>query len=241
MTNETLINETRNPIFADLKIAIGDSWQPKLLPYFGIALMALIMMTNVLNLKFINVAGLSIIASQLTHVLSLVLADVMAEVYGYRRVRRLLYFSLGFLILYGIILQVVVLLPPAPDYPNDEAFRAIFSQAPRIVTASIAAFIVTELTTSFIMSRLKIRFRAQYFYGRAVASVGVAQVLNGVTFFAVAFAGIMPIRLIVSAAAFSWTMVMICELFVLPFTKKLAQKVKAYEGVEHYDQQPAPA
>jgi uncharacterized integral membrane protein (TIGR00697 family) len=222
-----------------LTIAIGDTWQPKLLVYFGMALMALMMITNVLNLKFINIAGLSIIASQLTHVLSLVLADVMAEVYGYRRVRKLLYCGLCFLVLYALLLQLTVILPPAHDYPNDAAFSTIFSQAPRIVAASIAAFIVTELVNSFIMSHLKIRFHAQFFYGRAIAAVGTAQVLNGVTFFAIAFGGIMPIGLIVSAASFSWLMVMITEIVILPFTKQIAQAVKEYEGVEHFDAKPA--
>lgn len=223
---------------AGLTVKIGDTWQPKLLTYFGMALMALILMTNVLNLKFINIAGLSIIASQLTHVLSLVLADVMAEVYGYRRVRRLLYFGLAFLILYACFVQLAVILPPAVDYPNDEAFRAIFSQTPRIALASLVAFIVTELTNSFIMSHLKVRFHARYFYGRAVVSVGTAQVINGVTFFAIAFAGSMPLSLIVSAASFSWLIVMFCELVVLPATKKIADRVKMYEGIEHYDRSP---
>jgi hypothetical protein len=100
---------------------------------------------------------------------------------------------------------------------------------------------VTELVNSYIMSRLKIEFRARYFYGRAIAAVGTAQLVNGVTFFGIAFAGVMPLSLIVSASAFSWVLVMITELLVLPFTKQLAQAAKVYEGIEHYDSQPAEA
>ncbi len=136
----------------NLTVAIGDTWQPKLLAYFSMAMMALMLTTNVLNLKFVNFAGISVISSQITYVLSLVLADVMAEVYGYRRVRRLLYLGLACLVFYAICLQIAVVLPPAPDFPNDAAFRTIFSQTPRIVGASIAAYFVTELSNSFIMS-----------------------------------------------------------------------------------------
>jgi uncharacterized PurR-regulated membrane protein YhhQ (DUF165 family) len=89
------------------------------------------------------------------------------------------------------------------------------------------------------MSNLKIRFRANYFYGRAITSVGVAQLVNGITFFAIAFAGVMPLSLIVSAAAFSWVITMVTEIVVLPVTKQLAQAVKRHEGVEHFDRPPA--
>jgi queuosine precursor transporter len=223
----------------DLMTAVGDTWHPKLLPYFALSMMALMLITNILNLKFINVAGFSIIASQIPYVLSLVLADVMAEVYGYRRVRRLLYLGLGALVFFAVCLQLAVIAPPAMDYPNNDAFRTIFAQTPRIVAASIVAYFVTELTNSYVMSNLKIRFRANYFYGRAIASVGVAQLVNGITFFAIAFAGIMPITLIASAAAFSWIITMITEVVVLPLTKQLAQAVKRHEGVEHFDRPPA--
>ncbi len=221
-----------------LTVAIGDSWQPKLIAYFGIAMVALMLITNILNLKFVDVGGVSVIGSQITYVLSLVLADIMAEVYGYRRVRRLLYMALACLILYGVSLQIAVILPPAHDYPNNDAFKAIFAQTPRIVAASIAAYFVTELTNSFVMSRLKVRFVARYFYGRATVSVGLAQIINAITFFGIAFGGVMPLALIVSAGAVSWVIVMVCELLVLPITKQIANVVKRYEGIEHFDRQP---
>jgi queuosine precursor transporter len=221
-----------------LTVAIGDTWQPKLMVYFGMAMMALMLITNVLNLKFVDVHGITVIASQITYVLSLVLADVMAEVYGYRRVRRLLYVGLGCLTLYAVCLQIAVALPPAQDYTGDAAFKAVFAQTPRIVTASLAAYFVTELTNSFIMSRLKVRFVARHFYGRAVTSVGLAQIVNGVTFYGIAFAGTMSTALILSAGAVSWAIVMLCEVLVLPLTRQLAVVVKQHEGIEHFDLPP---
>jgi uncharacterized integral membrane protein (TIGR00697 family) len=202
--------------------------------------MALMLITNILNLKFINVVGISVIASQITYVLSLILADIMAEVYGYRRVRRLLYVGLGFLILYAVCLQIAVWMPPAKDYRSDEAFRAIFSQTPRIALASIVAYFVTELVNSYIMSRLKVGLQAKYFYGRAVISVAIAQIVNVIAFFGIAFAGVMTFRLIVQAGSTAWIIVMLCELFVLPVTKKFAFFIKHLEGVEHFDSDPGP-
>lgn len=224
----------------DLEIAIGDSWRPKYLAYGAMSVMGFMLITNVLNLKFINFFGLPVIASELTYVISLIMTDVMAEVYGYVRVRRLLYVGLGFLVIYAVFVQLAVYLPPASGYDGNEAFRAVFSAAPRIVLASIAAYFVTELTASFVMSRLKIFFRVKYFYGRALASVGMAQVINGVTFFTIAYAGQMSFGTIAKACAVSWVIVMTCEAVILPLTKKIAWTVKTFEGVEHFDYAPKP-
>ncbi len=225
----------------ELTVRVGDTWQPKGLIYFAMVMMALMLITNVLNLKFINIYGMSVIASQLSYVFSLIIADIMAEVYGYRRVRRLLYVGLGCLVLYALFLQAAVLLQPANGYTNDPAFKALFSQTPRIVTASIVAYFVTELMNSFVMSRLKVRTRARFFYGRALTAVGIAQIVNGITFYGIAFGGVLAISTIASAATFSWFAVMVCEFLVLPITKQLALAVKRYEGIEHYDSQPQPA
>ena len=224
----------------NIRVEIGDTWHPRALPYFAMLMMALMLITNILNLKFIDFFGWSIIASQLSYVLSLILADILAEVYGYRRVRKLLYVALACLVIYAGFLQLAVVLPPAADYPNDQAFRQIFVQAPRVVAASIAAYFVTELVNSFIMSHLKVRFRARFFYVRAIAAVGVAQIVNGAVFWSIAFGGVLSAQLIFSAAAFSWVVVMICEAVVLPLTKQLAVALKRYEGVEHFDSQPPP-
>jgi uncharacterized integral membrane protein (TIGR00697 family) len=170
--------------------------------------------------------------------MSAILADIMSEVYGYRRVKRLLYMSLACIILYAISVNIVVYLPPAHDYSNNDHFRAIFAQTPRIAFASIAAYFVTELVNSFVMSRLKVRLSAKYFYGRATVSVGLAQIVNAVSFFGIAFIGIMPVHVIASAGGISWLTVMLCELIVLPVTKQIAFVVKQYEGVEHYDAPP---
>ncbi|MDB5245119.1 MAG: hypothetical protein JWN90_224 [Parcubacteria group bacterium] len=222
----------------ELEIVIGDSWHPRALPYFAMLLMALMLITNVLNLKFINFFGLSIIGSQISFALSLILADIMTEVYGYRRVRRLLWAGISCLVLYAIFVQVVVLLPPAASFAGNAAFVKVFANAPRIVVASIASYFLTELTNSSIMSSLKVRFHSKYFYGRALGSTAVAQAVDVVVFYTIAFAGVLPLSLILSAGTFSWVAVIVCEILVLPLTKKLSHVLKHYEGVEHYDQAP---
>lgn len=222
----------------ELKIVIGDSWYPRALPYLGMLLMALMLITNILNLKFIDFFGISIIGSQLSFAFSLILADILTEVYGYRRVRRLLWAGLACLVLYALFVQIVVVLPPALNYTGNEAFVSVFAQAPRIVVASILAYFVTELTNSFIMSRLKVRLQGKHFYGRALFSTVGAQGIDVVVFYSVAFAGVLPLSLLVSAALFSWVAVVVCEILILPLTKEFALRLKQYEGVEHFDSAP---
>lgn len=221
-----------------LQIQIGDNWQPKNLGFFGMALVSLMLTTSVLNLKFVNLFGMTVIGSELTHIFSLILADVMAEVYGYRRVRRILYASIAILTLYAVAVQIMVALPPAANYTNNAAYVTVLGATPRIVIASISSYLVAELINSFIMSKLKIKYTARFFYGRAVLSVGTAQAINGAMFFGIAFLGTMPIPAITSAAWFSWLMVMCTEIIILPITKRFADYFKSLEGVEHYDEPP---
>ncbi|MEJ0053749.1 MAG: queuosine precursor transporter [bacterium] len=222
----------------ELKVAVGDTWQPKALVYLAMPMMALMLVTEVLNLKFVNFFGISIVGSQISYVLSLIVADILAEVYGYRRVRRLLWVGLGGLIVYTIFIELAVFLPPAAGYANNSAFVTLFSQVPRITTAGIIAYFVTELTNSYVMSRLKVHFTARYFYGRALTSVAVAQIVNVLFFYGIAFAGILPLALMASAATVSWMAVILCEMVVLPLTKRLARYIKEYEGIEHFDAVP---
>jgi uncharacterized PurR-regulated membrane protein YhhQ (DUF165 family) len=88
------------------------------------------------------------------------------------------------------------------------------------------------------MSGLKVRYAARFFYGRATVSVGIAQLVNGAMFFGIAYLGDMPFDSIISAASFSWFMVMGTEILILPLTKLLADRFKRLEGYEHYDTQP---
>jgi uncharacterized integral membrane protein (TIGR00697 family) len=222
----------------ELTVAIGDTWQPKALAYFAMPMMALMLITEVLNLKFIDFFGISIIGSQISYVLSLITADILAEVYGYRRVRRLLWVGLAGLVAYALFVELAVVLPPAAGYANNPSFVALFSQVPRITSAGIIAYFVTELTNSYVMSRLKVYFTARYFYGRALTSVAIAQVVNVCAFYGIAFIGVLPLGVMLSAGAVSWVAVMLCETVVLPLTKRLARFVKEYEGVEHYDAAP---
>ena len=222
----------------ELRVAIGDTWQPKALPYFAMIMMGLMLITDVLNLKFINVHGFSVISSLLSYCFALIIGDILAEVYGYRRVRRLLWTGLSMLVVYAVFVQIAVLWQPATDFTNNAAFVAIFSQTPRIAFASILAFFTGELTNSYIMSRLKVRLTARYFYERALTSVGVAQIVNGATFWLVAFGGVLSLHFILSAATFSWVTVMLTEIIILPLTKKLARFVKEHEGIEHFDARP---
>jgi uncharacterized integral membrane protein (TIGR00697 family) len=221
-----------------LRIIIGEDWQPRLLPYFAMALMGMMLITNVLNLKFIDIAGFSLLASYPTYIFTLILTDIMAEVYGYRRIKRLLYVGLGMLVFYGVVIHVIALWPPAEGYPNNQAFVTLFAAAPRLVLASVTAFFVVEVTNSFVMSRLKVRYRARYFYGRALASVALAQAIDCVTFFGIAYAGTMPASLLVRTMAAGWPLVVACEVVVLPLTRKLAVAVRDYEGVQYYDKAP---
>lgn len=224
---------------SSLPVAIGETWQPKLLPYLAVIVTGLIFITNILNLKFIDVFGYSVIAASALYTLSLIVGDIMTEVYGYRRTRKVLYAAFAMLGLYAVAIQLAVIAPPAASYANNAAFTAVFGSAPKLVALSLAAYLASELINSFIMSRLKIKFRARYFHARAVCSTVLANIVANIIFFGLGFIGVMPLSAMISASIASLAMTFVGEVIVVFFTGKIVKRIKAYEGVEHFDAQPA--
>ena len=85
---------------------------------------------------------------------SYVIGDVLTEVYGYARARRVIWAGFAATVFMAVMAWVVVALPPAPDWTNQEAYEAVFGQVPRIVFASMCAFWAGEFVNSYVLARL---------------------------------------------------------------------------------------
>ena len=85
---------------------------------------------------------------------SYVIGDVLTEVYGYARARRVIWAGFAATVFMAFMAWVVVALPPAPDWTNQAAYDAVFGQVPRIVFASLCAFWVGEFVNSYVLARM---------------------------------------------------------------------------------------
>lgn len=210
-------------------------WHPKYIDIVACLYIAMLFLTWITAGKLFALGGLIFSASLLIYPLNAVFGDILTEVYGFNRTRRLIWMGFVCGIIFIAFTQIAILLPPAANYEMQEAFAAVNGVIPRIVIGSYLAYLFCEFTNSFIMSKMKIWQDADNFPLRAFASTFAAQFVDSLVFFVVAFAGILPNKDLMIAIIGSWLLKTAYETFLLPVTTAAVKKLKKLEGVEQFD------
>lgn len=213
----------------------GQNWHPKYL-HFAACVLGMVMLINQsLALKVVDFWGFSAVASTVTYPISLIVCDILTEVYGFRRTRQLIYTCLVMYVVCMLLTQLVVVLPPAPGYKLNPAYVSLFGQLPQIAVAGVLGYLSGELINSWIMARLKRRTDGQMFFYRALMSTLVSQIVNCFIFFGVGFWGTMGWETVVSSSFISVGIILVYEIFCLPVTHRLSLFLKRCEGVDYFD------
>lgn len=210
-------------------------WHPKHIDIIACLYISALILTWVIAPKMFIVGSLIFNASLFIYPLNHIFGDVLTEIYGFNRTRRLIW--MGFIcgLLFLFFTQLAIALPPPPSYKIQDAFATINDALPRIVFASYLAYLCCEFTNSFIVSKMKILQSAKNFPLRAVASTAGAQFVDSAIFFGVAFAGTMPTHDLLLVMFDGWMAKVLYEVIALPLTTIAVRKLKSLEGIEHFD------
>jgi len=167
--------------------------------------------------------------------ISYILNDCIAEVWGFRKARLIIW--MGFLMNFFVVTMggIAVALPAAPFWEGDEAFRFVFGLAPRIAVASLTAFLIGSFLNAWVMSRLKLRDKERRFAWRAILSTLVGEGADSLIFFPMAFGGLMPIHELGKLMLLQVTAKTLYEVIALPLTTRVVRYMKRREGVDAYD------
>jgi uncharacterized integral membrane protein (TIGR00697 family) len=117
---------------------------------------------------------------------SYIIGDVLTEVYGYAHARRVIWTGFGALIFMAFMAAVVVALPPAKDWPGQEAYEFVFGNSWRIVAASMTAFWAGEFANSFVLAKMKLMTGGRFLWMRTIGSTVVGQGLDSLIFYPLA-------------------------------------------------------
>ncbi|MBI1273521.1 MAG: queuosine precursor transporter [Alphaproteobacteria bacterium] len=215
-------------------------WQPRYIEIVGSLYICALLITWVTAGKLFQAGPFVLSASILIYPLSCVFGDILTEVYGFNRTRRLIWMGFVSCLMLLAFTQISIFLPPAADYTQQEAFAEIHGALPRVALASYVAYLLCEFTNSWVMSRMKIRSAARNFPVRAVVSTVAAQFVDSIAFYGIAFLGVVPTEVVVSMIITAWLIKIAYETLVVPFTTLFVVKLKKLEGVEHFDRQPTP-
>lgn len=170
--------------------------------------------------------------------LSYIIGDVLTEVYGYARARRVIWAGFAALIFMAFMSFVVVSLPPAQGWNDQSAYEAVFGNSWRIVIASIAAFWAGEFANSVVMAKMKLLTEGRFLWMRTIGSTIVGQGLDSLIFYPLAFYGLAgwPLDQLVQVVVSQFILKTCWEALLTPVTYLVVGTLKQREGLDIYDE-----
>jgi uncharacterized integral membrane protein (TIGR00697 family) len=201
----------------------------------GILFTTCLLLANILAVKIIQIGPWAAPAGVLIFPIAYILNDVIAEVWGYRKARLIIWSGFAMNILMVLFFSLAIALPFAPFWTDQQSFAKIIGSTPRIVFASIMAYLVGSFLNAYIMSRMKIRSQGKNFGLRAIVSTLAGESADSFIFILVAFAGIFQINALIIMIATQALLKTIYEIIVLPLTTIVVNWIKKVENQNVFD------
>src|SRR5437763_11798939 len=139
--------------------------------------------------KVCTVCGFTFGAGVLFFPISYVFGDILTDVYGYARARKVVWAGFGAIIFASFMSWVVVTLPPAVGWNDQRAYETVFGQTPRIVFASLSAFFVGEFANSYVLAKMKVKTSGRHLWARTIGSTIIGEGVDSLVFYPMAFLG----------------------------------------------------
>ena len=192
---------------------------------------------NLLETKVIQLFGpFSATAGLLVFPISYILNDCIAEVWGFRKARLIIWLGFGMNFMVVLLSQLAVALPAAPFWEGEESFNFVFGLAPRIAAASLTAFLAGSFVNAYIMSRMKVASRGRHFSLRAILSTVAGEGADSLIFFPLAFGGLISPAELLKLIGVQVVLKTLYEVVALPLTVRLVRYIKKKEGSDVYDE-----
>jgi hypothetical protein len=191
--------------------------------------------------------------------ISYIFGDILTEVYGYARTRKVIWAGFGAMLFYVLMSQVVIRLPANPDEPYNEliqpALETCFGASWRIVSMSILAFWLGDFVNSYVMAKMKIWTNGRLLWTRTIGSTMVGQAVDSLVFYPLALANLAPLfqslgvsdpdflrqmggwsfPTTLQTIAFNWGFKVSVEIFMTPVTYAVCGFLKRAENEDYYD------
>jgi len=169
--------------------------------------------------------------------ISYVFGDVLTEVYGYARARRVIWAGFAGLAFAALMAAVVVALPPAPFWNNQPAYEIAFGTTWRIAAASMLAYFCGEFANSFVLAKMKILTAGRWLWTRTIGSTIVGEAVDSTLFYPLAFygTGIIPNDKLPQVMLVQFLVKVGVEVVFTPVTYKIVGFLKRAEHEDHYD------
>ena len=194
-----------------------------------------ILAANILIVKQISLAGITLPAAIVIFPLSYIFGDILTEVYGYSQARRVIWLGFFCNLMLVIAIWVVGILPPASIFEAQAAYDRILGNTPRFLVASFMAYLAGEFVNSYIMAKMKLLTRGRWLWMRTIGSTLAGEGIDTAIVLSVSFAGVLSPEVIIRMIFWHWVLKTAYETMATPFTYLIVGYLKKAEKLDTYD------
>jgi hypothetical protein len=169
--------------------------------------------------------------------ISYVFGDVLTEVYGYARARRVVWSGFGALIFASFMSWAVLAFPPSPEWHDQDAFETVFGGTPRIALASLVAYWAGEFCNSYVLARMKVRSEGRHLWMRTIGSTIAGEGVDSLIFYPLAFLGRWETPVVFKVLVFNYLVKVGWEAVMTPLTYEVVGFLKRAEQEDYFDRQ----
>jgi uncharacterized integral membrane protein (TIGR00697 family) len=207
--------------------------------YYDLVMAAFVTVLLCANLigasKVATLGGFTFGAGVLFFPISYVFGDILTEVYGYARARKVVWAGFGALAFASFMSWAVLAFPPAAGWPHQAAFETVFGGTPRIVGASMVAYFAGEFCNSYVLARMKVRTEGRWLWMRTIGSTLVGEGVDSLIFYPLAFLGVWPTELVLKVMAGNYALKVGWEAVMTPLTYRIVGFLKRAEQEDYFD------
>lgn len=214
---------------------------PRQYRYYDMVMAAFVTVLLCANLigpgKVAKIGPVTFGAGVLFFPISYIFGDVLTEVYGYSRARKVVWSGFAALAFASVMATVVVAFPPAPGWAHQDAYETVFGQTWRIVLASLVAFWAGEFCNSYVLAKMKVRTEGRRLWTRTIGSTLVGEGVDSVIFYNLAFLGVWTRDQLVTVMLTNYLIKCGWEAVATPITYRVVAWLKRAENEDYYDRE----
>jgi uncharacterized integral membrane protein (TIGR00697 family) len=167
--------------------------------------------------------------------ISYVFGDVLTEVYGYARARKVVWAGFGALAFASFMSWAILAFPPAPGWPHQAAYETVFGATPRIILASLLAYFSGEFCNSYVLAKMKLFTEGRVLWARTIGSTIVGEAVDSAIFYPIAFVGVWDAGLLWHVMLTNYALKVLWEAVMTPFTYRVVNFLKRAESEDYFD------
>ena len=196
---------------------------------------AVLIISNIVSTKILIFGPFTFDGGTLIFPLTYIFGDILTEVYGYPNSRRIIWIGFLSCLLMSVTFFIVGILPSSPDWKNQDSYNLILGVTPRIVLASLIAYLFGEFSNSFVLSKMKLISNGKHLYMRTISSTIIGQIFDTGLFVFIAFLGMFPIFTLFAIAISNYIFKVLIEALMTPVTYKVVGYLKKSDEIDAFD------